>query len=218
MTLLPLTPDELLSTTRAVRKRLDLTRPVPDDVVRECVSLALQAPSGSNNITMQFVVVRDATKRGAIGKLYGEAWEIYRELPSFAAKHVRDTEAELAQQARVLDSAQYLAAHMGEAPVLVIACTNAGRLDSGPAMVAASSLANILPATWSFMLAARARGLGTSWTTIHLFKEKEVADIIGIPYDSVQQVCLFPLAYTRGTDFRPAARPAPDAVIHWDTW
>lgn len=213
-----MTPDELLSTTRAVRKRLDLTRPVPDEVIRECVALALQAPSGSNQITMQFVVVRDPGKRAAIGALYAEAWQIYTQLPTFAGKLQRDTAAERAQQERVVDSATYLAEHMGEVPVLVIASSNAGRLDGAPAMVAASSLGNVLPATWNFMLAARARGLGTAWTTIHLFKEQEVAEVVGIPYDSVQQVCLFPLAYTLGTDFKPAVRPEPDTVIHWDAW
>lgn len=213
-----MTPDELLSTTRAVRKRLDLTRPVPDDVIRECVALALQAPSGSNQITMQFVVVRDAAKRAAIGALYAEAWQIYTELPTFAGKLQRESEAGRAQQERVVDSAAYLAAHMGEVPVLVIACSNSGRLDGAPAMVAASGLGNVLPATWNFMLAARARGLGTAWTTIHLFKEQEVAEVVGIPYDSVQQVCLFPLAYTLGTEFKPAVRPEPDTIIHWDTW
>lgn len=211
-------PDELLSTTRAVRKRLDLTRPVPDDVIRECVALALQAPSGSNRITMQFVVVRDPAKRAAIGAIYAEAWEIYKELPSFAGKVERATEAEQAQQERVVDSATYLSQHMGEVPALVIACSTAGRTDGAPAMLSAAMLGNVLPATWSFMLAARARGLGSAWTTIHLMKEQEVAEVVGIPYDSVQQVCLFPLAYTIGTDFKPAVRPDPDTIIHWDAW
>lgn len=218
MSLLPLSPDDLLSTTRAVRKRLDLDRPVPDGVIRECVAMALQAPSGSNRITMQFVVVRDPAKRKAIGDLYGEAWKIYRELPSYAERHQRDTPAEQAQQDRVVSSAAYLAAHMADVPVLVIACTAAGRIDGTPAMVSAAMLGNVLPATWSFMLAARARGLGTSWTTIHLMSEREVADVVGIPFDSVQQVCLFPLAYTVGTEFRPATRPDPDTIIHWDHW
>ena len=218
MTLLPLSPDELLSTTRAVRKRLDLSRPVPDDLIRECVAMALQAPSGSNNITMRFVVVRDAAKRAAIGKVYADCWAIYRELPVFVAKLEKPTADEQTQQRRVTDSATYLSEHMGEVPVLVIACNEAGRVDGVPAMVSAGSLGNIIPATWSFMLAARARGLGTAWTTIHLIKEREVADIVGIPFDSVQQVCLSPLAYTRGTDFGPALRPDPDTVIHWDAW
>jgi nitroreductase len=101
---------------------------------------------------------------------------------------------------------------------LVIACMAGGRIDGQPGLVAASALGNILPATWSFMLAARARGLGTAWTTVGLMKEQEIAEIVGIPYDEVQQVCLTPLAHTLGTEFKPAARPSPDTIIHWDAW
>src|SRR4051794_1494396 len=122
MALLDLDPDQLLSTTRAVRKRLDFDKPVPDDLIRECVALALQAPSGSNNITMSFVVVRDAAKRKAVGALYGEAFDTYRASPMYAGKQPRDTPAAQAQQDRVANSAEYLAAHMGEAPALVIGC------------------------------------------------------------------------------------------------
>jgi nitroreductase len=85
-------------------------------------------------------------------------------------------------------------------------------------MMSASMLGNILPGMWSFMLAARARGLGTAWTTVHLMMEQQVADILGIPFDTVQQVCLSPLAYTKGTDFKAAARPPVDSIIHWDGW
>jgi nitroreductase len=92
------------------------------------------------------------------------------------------------------------------------------RTDGQVGMFAASIMGNILPAMWSFMLAARARGLGTAWTTIHLMMEQQVADIVGIPFDTVQQVCLSPLAFTKGTDFKPAVRPEPDTIIHWDTW
>jgi nitroreductase len=77
---------------------------------------------------------------------------------------------------------------------------------------------DLIPATWSFMLAARARGLGTAWTSMHLAREQEVADILGIPFETVAQAVLTPVAYTKGTDFRPADRPQPDAVIHWDGW
>ncbi|CAB4738210.1 unannotated protein [freshwater metagenome] len=108
---------------------------------------------------------------------------------------------------------------MGDAPVLVIACNAAGaRTDGQNGMVGASMMGNILPAMWSFMLAARARGLGTAWTTLHLIQEQAVAEILGIPFDTVQQTCLSPLAFTKGTDFKVAARPDPDTVIHWDTW
>lgn len=215
MSLLDLGPDELLSTTRAVRKRLDFTRPVPDDLVRECVAIALQAPSGSNQIAMRFVVVRDPASIAAVAGVYQQCWQIYAASPMFAGAITRDTEELQAQQDRVTDSATYLAEHMAECPVLVIGCTSSRRLDSVPAVQAASALGNILPAMWSFMLAARARGLGTAWTTIHLMMEQAVADIVDIRFDTVQQVCLTPLAFTKGTDFKAAQRPDPDTVIDW---
>ena len=219
MALLPLNPDELLTTTRAVRKRLDFTRPGPDDLVRECVAAAMQAPSGSTNLTMQFVVVRDEAKRRAIGDVYRQCFDIYKTMDGVYVRSIDKGSPEgNAQQQRVGDSADYLGEHMGDAPALVIGCTAGARVDGAPAMMAASMLGNILPAMWSFMLAARARGLGTSWTTVHLMMEQQVADIVGIPFDAVQQVCLTPLAYTIGTDFKPAKRPEPDTIIHCDTW
>ena len=219
--MLDLTPDELLSTTRAVRKRLDLTRDVPDDLIRECVALALQSPSGSNNPTMQFVVVRDPAKRRAIGAIYGECYARYRTFDGVYIGSIDKHDAAANQvQQRSASSADFLGQHMGDAPVLVIACSQGGRLDAaaGPAIAGASLCGNVLPAMWSFMLAARARGLGTCWTTLHLMQEQAVADIVGIPYESVQQVCLSPLAYTTGTDFHAAARPDPESIIHWDAW
>ena len=218
MTLLDMTPDQLLHTTRAVRKRLDFTKPVSDDVIRECVAAAMQAPSGSNNMTMRFVIVKDEAKRAAIGDIYRQCFDIYKTLPGvYAGSIAKDTDVEQAQQDRVVDSALYLADHMGEAPALVIACT-AGRLDSVPSMMAVSSMGNVLPGMWNFMLAARARGLGTAWTTVGLMMEQAIADVVGIPFAEVQQACLTPLAYTIGTDFKPALRPDPDTIIHWDTW
>lgn len=218
MTLLNLSAEELLSSTRAVRKRLDFDREVPKDLIRECVSAALQAPSGSNNITMQFVVITDPAKKQAIADEYARGWTQYAKAASFAGAVVKETEAEQAQQGRVVDSATFLAENMGRVPALVLACNKGPRLESLPAMASASLLGNILPATWSFMLAARNRGLGTAWTTIHLMQEKAVGEILGIPFDTVQQVCLTPLAYTVGTDFKPAMRPDPETIMHWDTW
>ena len=160
---LDLTSDQLLSTTRAVRKRLDFDRPDDDDAIRECVAMAMQSPSGSNNMTMQFVVVRDAAKRAAIGDIYRQCFGIYRSMDGVYAGSIRkETEEAQAQQMRVTESAEYLADNMGRAPALVIACSKAGRVDNVPAMRAASSMGNVLPAMWSFMLAARARGLGHS--------------------------------------------------------
>ncbi|MGE3588007.1 MAG: nitroreductase family protein [Ilumatobacteraceae bacterium] len=216
---LALSPDELLSTTRAVRKRLDFERPVPDDLIRECVGLAMQSPSGSNNMTMQFVIVRDPEKRQAIGEIYRQCYDVYRQLPGAYIRSIDKGDADSnAQQQRSADSADLLADRMGAAPVLVIPCSGAGRVDNLPAFMAASALANVMPAMWSFMLGARARGLGTCWTTLHLMREREVADIVGIPFDSVQQVCLSPLAFTVGTEFQPAKRPPADTIIHWDGW
>ncbi len=219
MALLDLTNDELLTTTRAVRKRLDYSRPVSDDDIRDCVRAAMQTPSGSNSMTMQFVIVKDEAKRAAIGDIYAKCFDIYRTMDGvYAGSIARDTPEEQAQQDRVTASAEHLAATMGQAPVLVLACSATGRLDGMPAMAAASTMGNVLPAMWSFMLAARARGLGTSWTTVSLMMEQEVADVLGIPFDQVQQAVLSPLAHTVGTDFKPAMRPEPDTIIHWDQW
>jgi nitroreductase len=216
--LLPLSPDELLSTTRAVRKRLDFGKPVGDDVLRECVSLALQSPSGSNNPTMQFVIVRDAAKRAAIGEIYRQCFAMYQSMDGIYIRTIdKGSDEANAQQLRSADSADYLGEHMGDAPVLVLGCT-LGRADNAPGLVAASLMANIQPALWSFMLAARARGLGTCWTTVGLMMEQQVAEVVGIPFDQVQQVALTPVAYTKGTDFKAAARPPADSVIHWDQW
>ncbi|MFI5614349.1 nitroreductase family protein [Amycolatopsis sp. NPDC051903] len=210
--MLDLSPDQLLSTTRAVRKRLDFTRDVPDDLIRECVALALQAPAGSNVVTARFVIVRDEAKRRAIGEIYGSIYAKYKASPGYPGNNAGATERDRVQS-RVASSADYLGEHMGEAPVLVLAC------NEGPDRAsAAAGVSNVLPATWSFMLAARARGLGTAWTSMHVAREQDVADVLGIPYETVAQAVLTPLAFTKGTDFRPASRPAPDEVTHWDQW
>ena len=217
--LLPLNPDELLTTTRAVRKRLDFTKPVPDDVIRECASAAMQSPSGSNMMTMSFVIVKDEAKRKAVGEVYKACYDMYKSMDGVYIGSIdKGDAASNQQQKRSAESADFLGEHMGDAPALVIGCTQGARLDGAPAMMSASMLGNILPGMWSFMLAARARGLGTAWTTVHLMMEQQVADILGIPFETVQQVCLSPLAYTKGTDFKPAARPEVDSIIHWDGW
>jgi nitroreductase len=216
---LDLTNEDLLTTTRAVRKRLDFDRPVDDDDIRDCVRIAMQSPSGSNNMTMQFVVVKDADKRAQIGEIYRQCYEIYKTMDGIYVGSIdKETADEQAQQDRVASSADYLGDNMGKAPALVIACTASGRVDGQPGLVAASAMGNVLPAMWSFMLAARARGLGTAWTTVALMMEQELADVVGIPFDEVQQVCLSPIAHTKGTDFKAAMRPEPDTIIHWDSW
>jgi nitroreductase len=214
---LPLSPDELLTTTRAVRKRLDFDRPVEMSVIRECLEIALQAPSGSNAQGWQWVVVTDPAKRMEISDVYRKAWAIYETSPMAADKVHADDPALAPVQQRVFESAKYLAANMHRAPALLIPCFM-GRAESGGAIGQASQYGSLLPAAWSFMLAARARGLGTAWTTLHLMFEQEAAKVLGIPFEQVTQTALIPVAYTKGTDFKPGARKPLEPVLHVNQW
>jgi nitroreductase len=216
VTTLPLSPDELLTTTRSVRKRLDLTRAVPLDLVRECLEIALQAPSGSNRQSWHWIVVTDAGQRQAIGEFYRRAVTQYLASAGSAAKLFADDPARAAVQQRVGSSVAWLGEHMGEVPVLLIPCL---RMASGalPQGNQADVWGSLLPAVWSYMLAARARGLGSAWTTLHLDYEAEVARVIDLP-DDVYQGALIPTAYYTGTSFRPAARVPLDDVLHVDRW
>ncbi|GGM73522.1 nitroreductase family protein [Dactylosporangium sucinum] len=214
---LPLSPDELLTTTRTVRKRLDLSRPVPLELVRECLEIALQAPSGSNRQTWQWVVVTDPGQRSRIGEVYRKAVDAYLASPGAAGKLFADDPGRSAVQRRVGDSVAHLGEHLGKAPVLVIPCLavgRAGRLGDGNQ---AGLWGSVLPAAWSYMLAARARGLGTAWTTLHLNHEEEVAGILGLPAN-VRQAALIPTAFYTGDTFQPAPRQPLDQVLHLDRW
>jgi nitroreductase len=214
MTTLPLTPDELLTTTRAVRKRLDLSRPVPLELVRECLEIALQAPSGANRQRWQWMVVVDAGVRHAIGEIYRERAENYAASDTYVSKlHADDPDRSRVQQ-RVGTSTEWLAERMGQVPVLLIPCLKAGELRAGNQ---ASLWGSLLPATWSYMLAARARGLGTAWTTLHLGREKEVAELLGMP-DNIHQAAIIPTAFYTGDTFKPAPREPLDKVLHIDKW
>ncbi len=219
---LGLSNDELLSTTRAVRKRLDFDRPVSEEVLKECMEIAVQAPTGSNAQGWQFVFVTDPVKKQKIGDIYREAFSLYRDMPAAIHKlHMDSGDNSLTDsQTRSASSADYLAENMGKAPALLIPCI-AGRTDSPETsniIAQTGTLGSIIPAAWNFMLAARARGIGTAWTTLHLMQEKEVADIIGIPYDDYMQVSLIPIAYTKGTSFKPAYRPPVESVMHINEW
>ena len=209
------TVDHLLTTTRSVRKRLDFAKPVPPALVQECIDIALQAPTGSNAQGWSFVVVTDAAKRKALADLYRQAFQFYVENPDFRATYEpQDLRAK--QMPRILDSATYLAEHLHEAPVHVIPCIQ-GRVEQAGVVGQASVYGSILPAAWSFMLAARSRGLGSAWTTLHLIFEKDAAKVLGIP-DEVTQTALLPVAYFTGKDFKPANRVDPHSVTHWDAW
>ena len=216
--MLNLTNDELLSTTRAVRKRLDFDKPVEMDVIKQCVELAMQAPSGSNSQSWRFLLLTDVDKKRQIANLYRKAFAVYREGPTAPTQQHKDDPSMAKTQQRVLESAAYLAENLERAPVWLIPCMN-GRFDApGMATRAAAMFGSVIPAAWSFMLAARARGLGTCWTTLHLGFEKESAQILGIPYDNTTQVALIPIAYTKGTDFKPAARKPLESFLYINSW
>jgi nitroreductase len=200
--------DELLTTTRAVRHRLDLTRPVDREVILECVRLATQAPTASNAQDWRWMVITDGDKRAAIA-------EIYRSIGADYLAHAAASTTD-PQTRRVYQSALGLTETLAKVPVHVIPCLE-GRFDGSDQLAAASAWASIIPAGWSFLLALRSRGLGSVWTTMHLAKAQEVAKLLGIP-STVTQAALFPVAYTIGTDFRPAVRPPAETITFWNTW
>jgi nitroreductase len=201
--------DRLLATTRAVRKRLDLDRPVERDVVLDCLRLAVQAPTGGNQQGWRWMVVTDADKRAAIADAYNAAGAGYLKMAS-------ENPQQDPQTKRVYESAYALTETLARVPVHVIPCIQ-GRIDLGHNGTAAAAYGSILPAVWSFNLALRSRGLGSVFTTLHLFKEKEVGELLGIPQDFTQ-VALLPVAYTLGTDFKPGKRKPLDSMVHWDAW
>jgi nitroreductase len=215
MTIDRVATDKLLTTTRSVRKRLDLTREVEPRVIQDCIDIAMQAPTGTNAQNWAFVVITDPAKKKFIADAYRNGGEMMAGSgyppplePGDPREHVMP---------KVMESAGYLGEILEQVPVFVIACVR-GRVESVPMVIAqASTYGSILPAAWSFMLALRSRGLGTAWTTIHLFQEQAISELLGIPADWTQTV-LFPVAYYTGDDFKPAHRLPSDTMTHWDSW
>ena len=201
--------DELLKTTRAVRKRLDLTRPVPKEIIQECLEIAVQAPTGSNSQGWRWLIVDEPEKRKALADLYRKAGEPYLTGASEQANQGDDIQTQ-----RVFNSAVYLKDHLHEVPVHVIPCLT-GNAPSGA--MGAGYFASIYPAVWSFQLALRARGLGSCLTTLHLAHAEEAAELLNIPQD-VTQTALLPVAYTLGTNFKAASRPPIEEITHWNSW
>ncbi len=201
--------DALLSTTRAVRKRLDFDREVPNDVLLECLQLAVQAPTGSNQQGWRWMVVRDQDKKNQLADIYRRVGGAYL---AEAAKGVEEG----SQTERVMDSANYLATHLQDVPVMVIPLI-IGRIDDDRPASAAGLYGSIIPAMWSFQLALRSRGLGSCYTTLHLGLEAEAAELLGIP-PHMTQAGLLPVAYTKGTDFRPADRPPVSDITYLDSY
>lgn len=200
--------DRLLSTTRAVRRRLDLDRDVDPAIIQDCIRIAVQAPTASNGQTWRWMVVTDPVKRAQIAARY----------VALGSDHLRQAAAAAddAQTRRVYEGALAFTEVLHRVPVLVIPCME-GRVDGAVNGIAAAAYGSIFPATWSFQLALRSRGLGSVFTTLHLFAEREVAAVLGIP-DDVTQVALLPVAHTLGTEFRPAARRPVEEITHWNSW
>lgn len=204
--------DKLLSTTRAVRKRLDLEREVEREVLLECIDLSQQAPTGGNRQKWHWVVVTDPEQRRELGRIYQDASaEYFANPPASDGNHF-----DPAQQERVRSSSHYLRDVMPEVPALVVPCAE-GRPEQAPIATQASFYGSIVPAIWSFMLALRARGLGSCYTTLHLNEQQRAADLLGIP-DGFTQLALLPVAYTKGTDFKPVKRPPVERIVSFDRW
>jgi nitroreductase len=213
---LNLSADEVLKTTRSVRKRLDFDKPVEREIVEECLEIALQAPTGSNSQGWHWIIVEDDAKKKALADIYRKNWDLYSNAP---ARQFAEGDSRGERMPLVRDSAAFLAENFEKAPLLLIPAID-GRLDNLPSFATASQWGSLLPAVWSFMLALRERGMGSAWTTIHLMNggEEEAANLLGIPHDRISQAGLFPIAYTIGTDFKPAKREPLSKVLHWDKW
>jgi len=216
--MLNLSVDELLTTTRTVRKRLDLSRPVPRALVETCLDLALQAPNGSNNQAFEFVIVEDKATRAKVADIYRAGMQHFVEMiiadPSIYSS--RDV-GRASRREEMSVSTAHLNEHMHEVPLLVIP-TMMGRMEGQNVFYQASLWGSVWPVTWNFMLAARSRGLGTALTTVHLWREREMAELLGIPFEKYTQIGLIPVAYTLGTDFKPGERVPAREIVHWDRW
>ncbi len=217
---LHLTADDVLASTRAVRKRLDFDRPVPRELILECLELAVQAPTGGNRQGWQWIFVDDPAQKLALAEIYRENYAVYAEATRARLERaVAAGDPAAAQAARVSASSVYLAENYERVPVMMIPVIE-GRIDGATGAQSAGFWGSLLPAVWSFMLAARERALGTAWTTIHLNDggDARAADVLGIPNDRFTQAGLIPIAFTLGTDFKPAARVPLEPLVHWNTW
>ena len=208
--------DHVLRTTRSVRLRLDFERPIDPAVIEECLEVALQAPTASNSQQWQWVVITDPDKISAVADIYRKSFQVLTDRPPEQRPAYGADDSRTHQSEKVTKSAMYLAAEMHRCPAMLIACIN-GRIEQLPATAHAGVYGSILPGAWSFMLAARERGIGMAWTTIHLRHEADVAELLGIP-DDVTQTVLFPMAYFTGEDFKPAPRVPLSEVVHWNAW
>ena len=215
---LELSADEVLTTTRSVRRRLNLEKEVSPEILKECLNIALQAPTGSLRQDWHFVVSTDRDQCREVGTIYQEVWTKMVTDDYLNASASRQGEkGDQASWLNMMGSARHLAETFPEVPAIFVPCIS-GRLEGADAMTQAVKWGSVIQAAWSFMLAARNRGLGTCWTTVHLQREEEVADILGIPFASIQQVALSPVAHTVGTSFKSGRRKPSAEFVHFNGW
>jgi nitroreductase len=204
--------DRVLTTTKSVRRRLDLSRPVDRDVVIDCIRLASYAPNASNAQEWRWLVVDDPDLRRQVG-------EAYRRVTVGPVTDMLNAKLAAGDEpgARISRSILYLADHMGEVPILVIPCFHF-KPDAGTPLPQISRMfASTYPAVWSFQLALRSRGLGSVLTTAHTLDEEGMGKVLGIP-GGWTQTCLIPVAYTVGLDFTPSPRRPVEEFIGWNGW
>jgi nitroreductase len=213
VTSLKLTAEEVLTTTRAVRKRLDLDRPVERGLVEECLRLAFQAPNGSDRQTWGWVLVDDPSIKMEMAAIYRAALQDFVQRPRGVDDPVPPATE---KQRRMSESVIHLTEHMAAVPILLVP-TFQGRVENKGVFWQASHWGSIAPGVWSFMLALRLHGLGSAWTTLHLLREREMGTLLGIP-DTETQAGMFPVAYTLGTDFKVADRSSSESRIRWNHW
>ena len=206
--------DHLLTTTRSVRRRLDYDRAVPRDLIADCLDIAVQAPTGSNSQGWHFVVVEDAETKTGLADLYRRGFASYADVPQVPRFGKNDPRA--AQMRGILGSAAHLNERLHEVPAMVIPCVE-GRWEDLTVFHQAGSYGSIFPAVWSFMLALRSRGVGSSLTTLHLMFEAEAAELLGVP-DDMTQVALLPIGFYTGDTFKPAGRLPATSRTYWDRW
>lgn len=219
--------EHVLTTTRSVRQRLDFDRHVEFEVIEQCMTIALQAPTGGHAEDWRWLVITDQEKRSKIAEIYFEKFvkHVKEPLESKGSLHTEIqgrlggvSAGELGERTtRMLDGAAYLAENIGRSKYLVIPCATRPNPQTGGSGSLSALYGSVYPAIWSFQLALRSRGLGSVITTLHLHAEERVAEILGIP-DHATQVALLPIAYTMGTEFKVAARKSIDEVAFLDSW
>ncbi len=215
--------DHVLSTTRSVRLRLDLEREVPNGLIDDCLKIALQAPTGANTQTWRFLVITDLALKSEVASYYRNGAEKYladqtamTKTGVSATREFASDDLRTQQKEGVIESSIHLLENMHRAPALIIPCIES-RFEKEDLFTQASMYGSILPATWSLMLALRARRIASAWTTLHLVHEKEVGELLGIPND-VTQAALLPVAWLKGGDLHAANRLPLSDVRYTNTW